>query len=78
MQVLETIKITFNNKFIDIGEKVENNKMNIDDLRKDVDELKNNSIFFKQNITILFEKIEELKKLINSTNNDEVRLITIF
>ena len=70
--LLENLRKAINDK-IDNNEKdIKTNKLDIDDLRKDVNELKNQSSQFKLNITILFDKIEELKKLIHDCNNDEM------
>lgn len=77
LQMLESIKTTFNSKFNSIGEKVNKNKLDIDSVKIDIDELNKNSHYFKENINILFDKIEELKKLINRTSNDDVINIVI-
>lgn len=72
LKLLESLRSTVNEKFSKANLEIEQNKNNIDDLRKDVDNLKERAQEFKSNIGTLFEKIEELKLLIQNSKNDEV------
>lgn len=72
LRLLENLKETVFKRLNKIGDKVDTNKLYIDNFKGNIESLNENKRRMKESIELLFKKIEELQALVDKSSGDHV------